>query len=216
MNKVHRVVVTGLGSVNPLGLTAKSSFKALLEGKVAIQKLPNSEGFKSRIGGMIPEGFEMEKYETSMGKSLLHSVANCMTQEALSDAGVLDPNSDHIIDRDHFGISLATVVGEEIDRQNLDPSKRDFFRTYKFSLPSVLAYQHQLRGSQDISQQACAAGLFGIGQAFRLVKHGYLTAAVGGGVDINLYSRVHAFLDKLNATNVNCNDTPQTAVKPFD
>jgi len=43
-----------------------------------------------------------------------------------------------------------------------------------------------------------------------------LTAAVGGGVDINLHSRVHAFLDKLGATNQSCNDTPETAVKPFD
>lgn len=56
----------------------------------------------------------------------------------------------------------------------------------------------------------------GLGQAYRLVKHGYLTACLGGGVDINLYSRVHAFLDKLDATAQNCNDKPEQALKPFD
>lgn len=139
MNKVHRVVVTGMGAVTPLGLTAKSSFKALLEGKIGIKKLPNADAFKSKIGGMIPEGFEANKYETSMGNSLLHCVANAMTHEALADAGVLDPNSE-VIDRDHFGMSLATVVGESIDPANPNPNKRDFFRTYKFNLPSVLAF----------------------------------------------------------------------------
>jgi len=74
-----------------------------------------------------------------MGKSKLLSVANAMTIEALTDAGVLDPTSE-IIDRDHFGISLATVVGEGIDDANPSPNKKDFFRTYKFTLPSVLAH----------------------------------------------------------------------------
>ena len=69
MQKVHRVVVTGLGSVNPLGVNAKSSFKALCEGKVAIQKLKNADAFRCRIGGVLPEDFEAEKYETTMGKS---------------------------------------------------------------------------------------------------------------------------------------------------
>ena len=112
MNKIHRVVVTGLGAVTPLGISAKSSFAALLQNKSGLTKFANHEAFKCKIGGLIPQEFEEAKYETSMGKSLLFGVANAITMEALEDAGVLEDTEGNIIDRDHFGISLATLVGE--------------------------------------------------------------------------------------------------------
>lgn len=154
MHKTHRVVITGLGAVTPLGTNAKSSFEALRKGVVKVQKIKGIEQFKEfkcHIGAPIHEDFDQHKYETSMGTSLLFSVGNAMVIEALEDAGVLDPQND-AIDRDHFGISLATVVGESLDEENSNPNKRDFFRTYKFTLPSALAFAHQLRGSQDVSQ----------------------------------------------------------------
>lgn len=46
MQKVHRVVVTGMGAVTPLGLNAKSSFNALRNGEMGIRRIPNPEEYK--------------------------------------------------------------------------------------------------------------------------------------------------------------------------
>lgn len=113
MHKTHRVVITGLGSVSPLGTNAKSGFEALRKGIIKIQRLKGVEDYKCQVGAPIPEDFDPHKYETSMGTSLLFSVGNAIVTEALNDAGVLDPKST-AIDRDHFGISLATVIGEAL------------------------------------------------------------------------------------------------------
>lgn len=56
----------------------------------------------------------------------------------------------------------------------------------------------------------------GIGQGFRLVKHGYLQACLSGGVDICLNTELHRFLDKLGATVQDFNHAPELALKPFD
>ena len=49
-----------------------------------------------------------------MGKSTLFSVTNAVVTEALADAGVLDPH-DSSINRDHFGLTISSVVGDTLD-----------------------------------------------------------------------------------------------------
>lgn len=56
---------------------------------------------------------------------------------------------------------------------------------FKFSFGSNLALNFGFRGAHDMPQNGCAAGAMAIGKAFREIKHGYLDAAVAGGVDLN-------------------------------
>ena len=60
--KVHRVVVTGLGAVSPVGVGAKETYKGMIAGRMGIKKLENAEKFKSRIGGLIASEFDENKW----------------------------------------------------------------------------------------------------------------------------------------------------------
>ena len=66
MSKSKRVVVTGIGSINPLGNNIKSTWNALINSKSGISKyITNIDSITSRIAGTIkqgPDGFDFSKY----------------------------------------------------------------------------------------------------------------------------------------------------------
>lgn len=108
--KLQRVVVTGMGTVNGIGVGVKSSWSNLLKGKTGARKMqfPTLQG---QFGCPITEDFDPTKYETSIGPSRAYSLANAMCDEALADAGI--DTSDMPIDRDRFGLNLANLFGDE-------------------------------------------------------------------------------------------------------
>jgi 3-oxoacyl-[acyl-carrier-protein] synthase II len=55
-----------------------------------------------------------------------------------------------------------------------------------------------------------------MGNAYRLIKHGYIDASLSGGIEINVQTRLHRWLDVMGALNTTCNDDPEGSMKPFD
>ena len=89
---IHRVVVTGISIVSPIGVTKEESFTNLLAGKSGIVSLstdPKFKGINSQVGGKLPKLYYDEiapNYKTSFGDAPIFTLANYLTQQALNDA----------------------------------------------------------------------------------------------------------------------------------
>jgi 3-oxoacyl-[acyl-carrier-protein] synthase II len=68
-NVTHRVVVTGMGLISPIGVGVKENWSNLLAGKSGIVSISGDtefKGLKSQIGGRLPSNFDIDKYQTSV------------------------------------------------------------------------------------------------------------------------------------------------------
>jgi 3-oxoacyl-[acyl-carrier-protein] synthase II len=67
-----------------------------------------------------------------------------------------------------------------------------------------------------MNTNGCAASMFSVGDAYRLIKDGYQHIMFTGGVDKNIGNFSHYILDTLAALNWYSNSEPLTACRPFD
>ena len=83
-------------------------------------------------------------------------------------------------------------------------------------VPSMLSMKYNLQGSVGSASYACASSTATIGEAYRLIKHGYQDFIIAGGADYNLSRMALSGLDYMRASSGFFNDTPELASRPFD
>ena len=81
---------------------------------------------------------------------------------------------------------------------------------------SLLAMRYQLRGHVASCSMASASGSIAIGEAFRLIKHGYMDAMIAGGVDYNTSQNFFKGMENFGAACSAYNDRPQESSRPYD
>lgn len=144
-----------------------------------------------------------------------YNIANAIFLEAYHDSH-LDKKKTHV-SRDQIGITVANL-GEPL--QNMFKIKTlrggKLLTVTTFGLPGALALEHDLQGYQGMNTNGCAASMFSVGDAYRLIKDGYQHIMFTGGVDKNIGNFSHYILDTLAALNWYSNSEPQTACRPFD
>lgn len=91
------------------------------------------------------------------------------------------------VNRKKFGVSLASNVeslSKTVKMTNA-PTKKIQQEIVKmnYMIPSSLAYTYGLSGANQVVCFACAAGSMAIGDAFRLIRHGYMNHMIAGGAD---------------------------------
>lgn len=107
-----RVFITGMGTINPLGIGLKNSFKGLLKGDTATVALPNAGdtyGFKCLVGGPMPEECYSEEFHEEHKMQMndsFYSISNAIFKEALADSGL---NLESIKRKDRVGIIIANL-----------------------------------------------------------------------------------------------------------
>lgn len=221
----NRVVVTGLGTVSPLGNNLKDTWSACLKGKSGIQKISrfDASGYRSQIAGEIknfpPLSFISKKEQKKMGRFSLYALA--ATQEALADAGL------QISEELSYetGVSVGVGIGglEYIEQYYDIVLQSGPQRVNPFFLPITLSNMAAgqisiVFGTKNYNgcvSSACASSNHSIGDAARIIERGDAKLMIAGGTESAISPMGVAGFAAMRALSTR-NDTPSTASRPYD
>lgn len=223
--KARRVVVTGVGTVTPLGVDVRSTWEGITQGQSGIDYLTrfDTTGFACRIGGEV-KGFEPEKYlEAKEVKrtDLFTQYALAATHMAIQDAALgIDEGSASRVGV-VIGTALAGVLSIEEYHQVL--LSQGHKKVSPFFIPMLLgniasgriAIATGAKGPNTCLQTACAAGTHAVGEAFHLIQRGQADVVITGGTESPITPLVLGGFAKIKAL-ARKYASPQRASRPFD
>jgi len=90
------------------------------------------------------------------------------------------------------------------------------FLKMNFMIPASIQMTYGLQGVCLHTSFACAAGVIAVGDAYRLIKHGYMDRMLCGGADYSVTMTGQTNMDVLSALNQSSNDNPDGALCSFD
>lgn len=156
---------------------------------------------------------EYDLPETSL-KTKIHSLAKALAIDVLEDAKI-DLNGQSDKDKWRTGCLLANQYGvQEIRHETA--GKLRLVKQMPHVVSSAIAMDYEIRGHTGAPSGASVAGMMAIGQAYRLIRDGYMDRMVVGGLDYNCNQNVLPGMDSFGALCRDHNDDPQNAGKPFD
>lgn len=222
----HRVVVTGLGVVSPVGNDRDSFWKAIKEGESGVDKITSFDAgvFDSRIAGEI-KGFDpglygiTQKDTRRMEKFVQFAIAGA--RQAVQDAG-LDLDKE---DKDRIGVVVGSGIGSLhiIEKEHKVLLKSGPGRLTPFLIPMLIVNEAAghigiifgFRGPNSCTTTACASGNHALGDALRIIQRGDADAMVAGGTESAITPMAVGGFCALKALSKR-NDAPQKASRPFD
>ena len=192
----RRVVITGLGAVTPVGLTARESWQAVKDGVCGIAPITQFDptGMKVHLAAEV-KGFEpancMTKPEAKhMGRFTQFAVA--CAKEALADAA-FDPAQ---ADLDRCGVIISSGIGGlSITESEHDRGKeKGWDRVSPFYIPmgicnmaaGQVAILSGFKGMCSCPVTACAGGTNAVGDAFHYIRDGYADVMLCGGTEASV------------------------------
>ena len=221
----RRVVITGMGTVNPVGNTVEETWAALCAGRSGIGPITQFDpaGLATKIAGEV-KGFDplrhVEKKELRRLDDFIVYALACADM-AVQDAGLAigAGNAERVGTIVGSGIGgLRTIEKEHAILERSGPRRLSPF-TIPAVLPNLAAGQISIRygakGPISCPVTACAAGTSAIGMAFRLIKDGYADAMITGGVEAAVSAFGIAGFNAMRALSTR-NDEPEKASRPFD
>ena len=221
----HRVVITGVGIVSPLGLDADSTWKQLINGKSGIDKITSfdPDGFETQIAAEVkdydPVPFVGLKQSKRMDRFV--QMACTVSLQAIESAGL---NLD-AIDRNKFGVNIASGIGgiitlsEQVGTLNSKGARRVSPFLVPMMLPDMASGQVSmllnLKGPNFSTVSACSSGADSIGVAFNMIRNGEIDTSIAGGSEAAICPIGVAGFNSCQALSRQ-NDNPQQASRPFD
>ncbi|HET9955474.1 MAG TPA: beta-ketoacyl-ACP synthase II [Polyangiaceae bacterium] len=218
----RRVAITGLGTVNPCGNDMASTWRSVLEGRSGIGPISRFDAstLESRIGGAI-QAFDASRYLTEKEQSrcdLFIQYAVAAAAEAMASSGLIETRLEPE-DREMFGVMIGSGLGGlgTVESSALAPRLSGMF--YPATLVNLASGQvsikWDLRGPSGAVSTACATGAHAIGDAARLIMHGYATRMLAGATEAPLSRLGVGGFDALRALSRR-NTEPARASRPFD
>ena len=221
---MKRVVVTGLGMINALGLDKESAFAGIIEGKCGIKTIESfdTEGQSVTIAGEITD-FDVSTVLD--GKEAKKADRFIQLGLKAADEAIKDAKLPEDFDRERFGIASASGIGglPNIEKNSLVCGNRGPRRISPFFIPSSLVnmlggfisiYQ-DLKGPNLASVTACAAGTHAIGEAAKSIMVGTADKMLVVGAESAICPVGIGGFAAMKALSTR-NDDPQTSSRPFD
>ena len=221
----RRVVVTGLGLVTPLGTGIEKNWEALMAGRSGIGPITRFDvsDFAARIAGEVRDFDPHDWIEKKDVKKMdlfiqyaLGAAEQAMRQSALK---IDESNADRV------GVLVGVGIGglltiEENHLLFLDTRLKritPFFIPKLISnlAPGQIAIRYGARGINLATTSACASGSHAVGEAYRMIRDGYIDAAITGGAEAALTSLGIGGFIAMRALSTR-NDAPEAASRPFD
>ncbi len=220
---MRRVVVTGIGMLNSLGLDKESSFKKIIEGECGIKEITLFDTTKHsvKIAGEITDFDPKEVMNPKDVKKADRFIQLGIkaASEAINDADIKDFNSER------FGISSASGIGGlgSIEKSAIICQSRGPRRISPFFIPSALvnmlggfiSIEHNLKGPNLSSVTACAAGTHAITEAVKTIMLGGADKMLVVGAEAAICEVGIGGFASMKALSTR-NDEPQKASRPFD
>ncbi|MGH7763667.1 MAG: beta-ketoacyl-ACP synthase II [Candidatus Dormibacteraceae bacterium] len=218
-----RVVVTGMGTVNPLAKNLEEYWDGLIEGRstarfaegYSTEKL--STKFACEVPNFDPQDFMDRKVAQRMARFSQMAVA--ASTMALADSG-LDLASE---DGFRIGVDMGTGIGGFIEMTNGAISYATKGRLNPLYAPMIIpnmaaasvAMAFHLHGPNTTITTACAASTHTLGDATRAIQHGDADIMLAGGTEASLCEVGISSFNAIRALSTR-NDAPEKASRPFD
>ncbi len=238
----RRVVITGLGAVTPVGLTAPDTWAALKAGTCGVGPITqfDTEGYKVTVAAEV-KGFDPVERGLSKQEAKRNDLATqyvlVASDEAVADAGLVIEGSQAATEAPEgeeppaaniAAERVGTYVGSGIGgfhtnvEQIITCHEKGPRKVSPFMIPMMIAnmpcgavsIRHNAQGPSLPIVTACATSAHEVGEAFRAVKAGHCDAAIVGGTEAAIVeSAVAGFTSCMALTK---NPDPATACRPFD
>lgn len=220
----RRVVITGLGAVTPLGLSAEESWQAAKEGRNGIAPITSYDtaGQKVTLAGEV-KGFDPDAL---FGKAEAKRMARfaqftmAAVREALADAGMTEPPAD----ADRCGVNISSGIGGMVvtQIQHEVGKQKGFDRVSPFYIPMTIsnmaagraAIESGFRGMCTCPTAACAGGTNAVGDAFHYIRDGYAEVMLAGGAESCICDLGIGGFTAMKALTTETD--PEKACSPFD
>lgn len=224
--ELKRVVVTGLGTVNPLALNVEDTWKAIADGKSGGAPITHFDttDFKVKFACEV-KGFDPNQYfDRKEGRKLDRYAQYAMVAaaEAIKNSG-LDLDKE---DKDEIGVIVAAGIGGMSTLEDdlgyyyqhleLGPKFSPFFIPKMISdiAAGQISIKYGFRGPNYSTASACASSTNALIDAFNLIRLGKANAIITGGAEAAITpSGVGGFVS-MTALSTR-NDSPATASRPF-
>jgi len=221
----RRVAVTGLGLVTPLGTGVEKNWEALVRGRSGVGAISrfDASGFPTRIAGEVrdfrAEDFIEKKEIKKMDLFIQYTMAAADMAIASSGLKIDDANAERV------GVIVGVGLGglptiEEYHGLFLDSGLK---RISPFMIPKLIAnlapgqvaIKHGAKGINYTPTSACSSGGHAVGEAMRMIRHGYQDAVICGGAEAAISPTGVGGFVAMRALSTR-NDAPERASRPFD
>ena len=220
---MNRVVVTGMGIVSPLGNTVPVFWEKIKAGVCGIGPITrfDTADYKVKVAGEVRD-YDPRQYMEKL--DVLHSDA--YTQFAMGAAcqAVEDSGIVGAVEAERIGVYIGTGIGgiATFMSEHRKLMERGPKRVSPYFIPmmianmaaGMIAMRFQCKGSAMPAVTACASGTNAIGEAMRLIRHGYADAMIAGGAEATVNALAAAGFSSMQALSFS--EDPLEASLPFD
>ena len=224
---MRRVVVTGLGTINPLGNTVETSWNSLISSNSGISRINKFEveDYPCKIAGSIDDSKinddivnlrEQKKIDRFITLGLIAA------DEAIKDSGFVSDDESSF----KYGVMVGSGIGglDTIYRNSSILDNKGIRKISPFFIPSSLinllsghiSIKYNLKGPNSSPVTACATGTHAIGDSFTIIKNNKADLMVCGGAEaaicplgISGFSAARALCDTFN-------ENPENGSRPWD
>ena len=222
----RRVVITGLGTVAPLGNDIETLWTNLVAGKCGIQRITHFDpaGFDTQIAAEVKDFDPAEAFPSpkeARRSDRFAQLGISAGRQALLDSGL---NLDKV-NRDEIGVFIGSGIGglETTEDQHRVLLEKGPGRISPFMIPMLIlnmasglfSMYYKLRGPNVATCSACATANHAIGEAWRTVKMGDAQIMFAGGTEATITALGIGGFCAMKAMSTR-NDDPQHASRPFD
>ena len=231
---MRRVVVTGLGTVSPLGANVETTWSNILAGKSGAKRVTGFEhedlacqiacqlNFGDGTDGTFnPDNVMPPKEQRKVDPFIVYAIA--AAEEALTDA---DWKPESYEDQIASGVMIGSGIGGllGIEAAAYDLQKKGPRRISPFFIPGRLinlasgyvSIRNGLKGPNHSVVTACSTGAHAIGDAGRLIALGDADVMVAGGTESPIGRLSLAGFAACRALSTSYNDEPEKASRPYD
>ena len=224
---MRRVVVTGLGTINPLGNTVDTSWSSLINSNSGISKIESFDvsNLPCKIAGVINDSYISDQIVSSRDQRKIDrfiTLGLIAAEEAIKDSGFISEGNNSF----RSGVMVGSGIGglDTIYRNSSILDNQGIRKISPFFIPSSLinllsgqiSIKYNLKGPNSAPVTACATGTHAIGDSFTLIKNNKADLMICGGAEaavcplgISGFSAARALCDTFN-------DFPKKGSRPWD
>lgn len=219
----RRVVVTGMGTISPVGNSVSEAWDSLVSGRSGIGHITyfNTDSFKAKLDAEVKD-FDPRRW---MEKSeALRTDRNVQYAIAAADEAVRESGIQGSVDPERFAVYFGSGIGgiSTISTEIRKLIERGPGRVSPYLIPmlianmasGMIAIRYGCKGPALPAVTACASGSNAIGEAVRAIRHGYADAAITGGTEAAITEIGVAGFQNMQALSIASD--PEAASLPFD
>lgn len=219
-----RVVVTGVGSVTPIGLTPTELYEGMRRARSAVRRITRFDPslFHSQVAAEVPNFDPLAYMDAKRARRLdrFAQFAVAAARQAVDDAGLHLEDED----RDRCGCFIGAALGggafaEEQHQIFLTEGIKKVRPTlalavFSGSASCNIAIEFGLTGPTSANSDSCSSGAIAIGEAVGWIKRGEVDLMLAGGVECPLSPLIFGAFDVIRAMSTR-NEEPERACRPF-